>query len=163
MPLSSLTSHPTNEFYEIPPLSFNVQYLMLHTCPEKQHLLHTLIFEASWNHDIFPSIATIVTDTPPVKLGTISPNHSTHPHLTTTLTGTIILPPPFLRMLEMMAPTVSIQDAAMVADAPPNEPDPSPSKIPLTMLNGHTDWCCLLYTLVLEGSGDDGTIWYPSQ
>ncbi|SJL07087.1 uncharacterized protein ARMOST_10430 [Armillaria ostoyae] len=72
--------------------------------------------------------------------------------------GAVFSAPLFSRMLETMAPTVFTHNAVIVVDAPRNDPDPSPSTISLPMLNGHTDWYCLVYTTIFKVSGDDGAV-----
>ncbi|SJL18780.1 uncharacterized protein ARMOST_22380 [Armillaria ostoyae] len=101
-------------------------------------------------------------------------------------TGAIVPSPPFSRVLETMATSVSRHDAALIADASFNNPNPTPTKIPLpssngetdvshprfrgfrrrwhrrknppTSSNGETDECRRLLTPVSEGAGDDGTV-----
>ncbi len=75
----------------------------------------------------FTHDAATIADTAPNNPVPI-PTKTPHFCLTARRTGVVISAPPFLRVLEMMAPTVFPHEAAIVADALPNIPNPIPAK-----------------------------------
>ncbi|SJL18327.1 uncharacterized protein ARMOST_21913 [Armillaria ostoyae] len=87
---------------------------------------------------VFPLDAVMVADAP-LNDPDPTPKKSLYPHLMARLTGAVFSSPPFSRLLETMAPSVCSLDAAIVANAASNDPDPTPSKIPLPTLNGQTN------------------------
>ncbi|SJL16835.1 uncharacterized protein ARMOST_20364 [Armillaria ostoyae] len=104
----------------------------LDTCPD-----NTIFSTPSFSRvpepmvpSIPPSNAAVIadSDTPPIKLGLISPEHSSHPHSTTTSTGAVISPPPFSRVLEMMALLDFSHEAIVVTVTLPRNPGPISNK-----------------------------------
>lgn len=56
-----------------------------------------------------------------------NPTKTLHPHWMATPIDAVFLSPSFLRVPEMMMPTVLPQDVAIVTNALPNESDPVPA------------------------------------
>lgn len=69
------------------------------------------------------------------------PKESPHARLTATLNGTITLSTSFSRVLETMTSTNLPHNDTIVANAPPNGPNPPFKKKPLPSHISHTEWC----------------------
>lgn len=65
--------------------------------------------------------ATMPTDGLPNDPAPTLTNTPPYPHLMARLTGTVILPPPFLRVVEMVVEMVCHYNAALIADSPLND------------------------------------------
>ncbi len=62
----------------------------------------------------------------------------------------------------MMAATILPHGTSIIANTPPNDHDPTHTRIPPPVPNVHTDWCHRLVTPVFEGARDDGaSLFHP--
>ncbi len=104
----------------------------------------------------FTHDAATIADTAPNNPVPI-PTKTPHFCLTARRTGVVISAPPFLRVLEMMAPTVFPHEATIVADALPNIPNPIPAKKKNPRLM--TPFGAVgVQAPVFEGAGDNDTV-----
>ncbi len=61
-----------------------------------------------------------------------------------------------------MVATILPHGTSIIANTPPNDHDPTHTRIPPPVLNVHTDWCHRLVTPVFEGARDDGaSLFHP--